>query len=312
MISFIVAGRLLGASLACGLNVYATVAILGLASRLGWIEPLPPAVQGLENTIIIAAATLLFATEIIASAVPLLEAAWEAIHTIVRPVAAAALAWLALETVPIELRVAGAVLAGCVALAAHMAKVGLRLVEARRRAVRIAISFLEDALAVGLVLSTLLSPSIAFAVTGAILVLLLFRGPRLWRAAAYGARAVAAQLRGFFGTRDFRDASEMPATLRALLPPPTLGSASPRAVRATLGKGAWRNGWLVFEGDRTAFLYRGLLRSRRMPLASARSTVSPGFLADTLDLDTPDRHLTFLVLKDGPSMEAMLAEIDRG
>lgn len=309
MLTIVAAGRLLGASLACGLNLYATVAVFGIASRVGWIEALPPAIHGLESTIIIVAAVLLFSAELIASAIPVLEAAWEAVHTIIRPVAAGALAWLVLEAAPTELQVLGVAAAGLVALMAHTAKVGLRLIEARRRMVRFAISAIEDGIAVGLAISTLVWPAIALGVASALFALLVLRGPRLWRAAAYGARAVVARLRGFFGTRDFRDPGEMPAALRGLIATPSLGTATTRAVRATLGRGAWRNGWLVFEGHDTAFLYRGLLGGRRIPLRTTRATMSPGFLADTLDLDTPEQRLTFMLLKDGPPAEATVTAI---
>jgi hypothetical protein len=310
MVSLIAAGHLLGASLACGLNVYATVAVLGIGSRLGWIESLPPSIHGLENSVIIAAAALLFVTEMIAAAVPVLEAAWEAVHTIVRPVAALALAWLALESAPLVIQAVGAGGAGGMALATHTAKVGLRLVEAKRRAARIALSALEDTLAIGLVLATLISPEVALGVAGGVLALLALRGPRLWRAAAYGARAITARLRGFFGTRDFRDPREMPAALRALLPPRSIGSATPRAVRATLARGAWRNGWLVIDDGRASFLYRGFMHSRRIPIDGAQSSVRPGFLADSLDLGTSGKPLTLLLLKDGPPGETTLSIID--
>jgi hypothetical protein len=301
MVSLLIAGRLLAASFACGLNTYATIAVLGLASRLGWIDALPPGIQGLENGIIIACATLLFAAETTAGTIPVLEAAWEAVHTLVRPLAAIALAWLVLESATPALQAIGAAAAGATALAAHAAKVGLRLVEIRRRAGRIAIATMEDLVAIGLVFAALMLPSVALGAAVALVALTPLPGLRFWRAAAYGARALAAHVRGFFGDRDFRDPGQMPGGLRALIPPPELGAPMPRAVRATLGAGAWRNGWLVFEGDRASFVYRDLLRSQRIILPTATAaTVRPAFLADLLEIQTTDQRLSFLLLKDGP------------
>ncbi len=312
MVSLIVAGRLLGASLACGLNVYATIAVLGVALRLGWIEPLPTSLHGLENGIIIAAASVLLVFEMAASAIPVLEAAWEAVHTIVRPMMAMALAWLALETSPLAVQMAGACAAGSVALAAHAAKVGLRLVEARRRAVRIAISTIEDLLAVGLAIAALAYPAVALGLAVAILGLLATVGPRLWRAAVFGTRSVTARVRGFFGTRDFRTVREIPRTLRALVLATEAGSPVPRAVRATLGAGVWRNGWLVFEGQQAAFLCHRRMRPLRIEITSAGSAVRPGFLADALDIVAAGSRTTLFLLKDGPVAEASAGALPAG
>ncbi|MGA9308343.1 MAG: DUF4126 domain-containing protein, partial [Candidatus Sulfotelmatobacter sp.] len=73
---------------ATGLNVYATVAALGLLARFGHV-PLPPALELLETWPIIAASTTLFTIEFFADKIPAFDLIWSALHTFVRvPVAA--------------------------------------------------------------------------------------------------------------------------------------------------------------------------------------------------------------------------------
>jgi hypothetical protein len=308
MVTFIMAGRLLGASFACGLNLYATVALVGLASRFGWIEALPFGLRGLENGLIIACALVLFAAEAVSSAVPVIDSAWEAVHTVIRPIAAMALAALALEGAPLVLQMTGAGIAGGAALAAHSAKVGLRLVVMRRRFARIAISALEDLTAIGLTMAVLAIPAAAVTVVAAFAAILTLVGPRLWRAAAFGARAVIAGLRGFFGSRDWRRPGEVPSALRSLIVPAYAGAPEPRVVRATIrsarSTGAWRNGWLVFNGHGATFVYRGFGRARQVPIANGSSAdVHIGFLSDMLQVDAAGSRGTLFLLKDGPPAE---------
>src|SRR5215204_6091732 len=84
-------GRTMGFSFAAGINLYATVAILGLASRYGWVS-LPPQYQVFDNTWIIGGALLLYVVEFVADKIPWVDSVWDAVHSVVRPVDGAALA----------------------------------------------------------------------------------------------------------------------------------------------------------------------------------------------------------------------------
>src|SRR5213595_3178557 len=84
-------GRTMGFSFAAGINLYATVAILGLASRYGWVD-LPPQYRVFDNNWIIGAALVLYVIEFIADKIPWVDTAWDAVHTAVRPVGGAAIA----------------------------------------------------------------------------------------------------------------------------------------------------------------------------------------------------------------------------
>lgn len=308
----VLAGRLLGSAIACGLNLYATIALLGLASRLGFIDTLPPGLAGLESWIVIAGATVLFAFEAVVAAIPWIDSAWEGVHTLIRPLAAAALAGIALETAPWTLQVTGALIAGVAAFASHTAKVGLRLVMTTRRWLRVAVSTAEDLAAAVLALAALAFPAAALASVALFLVLLAFGGPGLWRAAAFAARAIAARLRGFFGSRGWTEASALPAALRPLLDPPEIGPTPPRALRAALSgpAGPYRNGWLVFDRGIAFFLFRRISRPTRVPLPRPISLeLRRGFLADTVTAGSGDGAFTLHLLKDGPPAELALGAL---
>jgi hypothetical protein len=304
------AGRLLGPAFACGLNLYATVAVLGLASRLGWSDALPAGLRGLEHGVVIGSALALYLVEFVIDKIRWADSAWDAVHTVIRPGAAALLAMLALQGAPLGWRLAAAALAGAAALGAHGLKAGLR-VSLNVRAGRgraIVVSLLEDLLAIALVLASLMLADLAVAIAAAATLMMLLLGPRLSRPAVLGVRAVNARLRGFFGSCRWRGRDELPASLRRLVPPAHVGCAPPRATRAAVldgadsGTGDYRNGWLVLENGAAAFLYRdSLLRGRRAALPAIRAAIlRRGLLADRLEITGEHRSLTLLLLKDGP------------
>ena len=119
-------GRTMGFSFAAGINLYATVAILGLASRYGWVA-LPPQYQVFDNSWIIGAAVALYVIEFIADKIPWVDSVWDAVHTVIRPVGGAliAVATLGDKTPATETLVA--LLGGTLAASTHFSKSGTRL-----------------------------------------------------------------------------------------------------------------------------------------------------------------------------------------
>ncbi|HMC55445.1 MAG: DUF4126 domain-containing protein [Gemmatimonadetes bacterium] len=115
-----------GVAYAAGLNLYATVVVIGLASRLGWIGPLPGSLAGITSWWVIGLALTLTAIEFFASLVPAIASAWDTVHSLVRPPAAAALAAAtAWHGDPVFVLVA-ALLGGGLAVTTHTTKLGLR------------------------------------------------------------------------------------------------------------------------------------------------------------------------------------------
>lgn len=113
-------------SYAAGLNLYATIGILGLSSRFGLIGPLPGALDGVTSWWVIGTALSLALVELMASLIPVVAAAWDTVHSFIRPPAGAALAVAtAWHGDPSLVLVAG-LLGGGLALTTHATKLGLR------------------------------------------------------------------------------------------------------------------------------------------------------------------------------------------
>ena len=118
-------GFALGTSFASGLNVYATVAAAGIMQRLGLVQ-LPETLQVLSHPVVLGVALSLFIIEFIADKIPYVDSAWDAVHTFIRPPAAAVLSYSAFGNVPEEWKLGAALLAGGVALTSHGAKASTR------------------------------------------------------------------------------------------------------------------------------------------------------------------------------------------
>jgi len=116
----------LGIAYAAGISPYATIALLGLANRMNWIGPLPGILDGLSHPLIIALAGFLATIEFLATLVPGVASAWETVHSVIRPPAAAAMAVLTAWHGDALLILTAAVLGGGLGLATHATKLGLR------------------------------------------------------------------------------------------------------------------------------------------------------------------------------------------
>lgn len=118
-------GLALGAGFSSGLNLYATIATLGLLQRYGVIH-LPASLQVLAHPWILGIALALYVTEFFADKIPYVDTIWDAVHTLIRPPAAALLAYSATVAAPAEWRWGAALLAGGVALTSHGTKASTR------------------------------------------------------------------------------------------------------------------------------------------------------------------------------------------
>jgi Domain of unknown function (DUF4126) len=118
-------GLALGAGFSSGLNLYATVATLGLLQRFGVIH-LPQGLQVLAHPIVLGIAIVLYVIEFFADKVPYVDTIWDTVHTFIRPPAAALLAFAATGGAATEWRWGAALLAGGVALTSHGTKASAR------------------------------------------------------------------------------------------------------------------------------------------------------------------------------------------
>ena len=142
-------GLIVAASFAAGLNVYATVATLGLLAHAGLLI-LPPALNLLASWWVIGASAALFAVEFFADKIPAFDLIWNALHTFVRIPVAALIAYGATSQLSAEKQLLATLAGGAIAFAAHGGKTAVRaaVTPSPEPFSNIALSLGEDALAV--------------------------------------------------------------------------------------------------------------------------------------------------------------------
>ena len=184
-----VLGRTLGFSLAAGVNLYATVAILGLASRYQWVS-LPDQFKAFDNPWIIGIAGALYVVEFVADKVPWVDSIWDSVHTLIRPVGGAVIAVASLGEASPTLTALIALLGGVVSAGSHATKAGTR-VAANTSPEPFSnwfLSLAEDAFVIGLSFITLKFPLLALGVSVVILVLMVLLARSIWKWLTKGAR----------------------------------------------------------------------------------------------------------------------------
>ena len=155
-------GRTLGFSFAAGINLYATVAILGLASRYGWVQ-LPEQFRVFDNDLVIGAALVLYVVEFVADKVPWVDSMWDAVHTVIRPAGGALIAVATLGEASPAVEGLAALLGGTLAAGSHLTKSGTRAMAntSPEPFSNWALSISEDVFVIGLGFLALKYPTIA-------------------------------------------------------------------------------------------------------------------------------------------------------
>jgi Domain of unknown function (DUF4126) len=168
-------GLALGAGFSSGLNLYATIATLGLLQRFGVIH-LPGSLQILSHPWVLGIAIALYAIEFFADKIPYVDSVWDAIHTVIRPPAAALVAYGAAGAAPPEWRWGAALLAGGVALTSHGTKASARAAAntSPEPFSNWTLSLGEDALAVWLTWMATVHPRATIVVVALLIVLAVF------------------------------------------------------------------------------------------------------------------------------------------
>lgn len=174
---------LVAVSFAAGLNVYATVATLGLLAHTHWLR-LPHSLELLGNWWIIGAALALFAVEFFADKIPAFDLVWNALHTFIRVPVAALLAFQASAGLSPLQQAAAVAIGGTIALAAHGGKTAARaaVTPSPEPFSNIALSSAEDVGAVGLTWLATAHPYVACGVALAGVVLVVLFIGLVWKA----------------------------------------------------------------------------------------------------------------------------------
>ncbi len=179
-------GVALGLACLAGINLYLTVFATGLAIHFHWIT-LSPVYQSLEvlgDPVIITVAGVLYFLEFLADKIPWIDSAWDAVHTVIRPIGGALLAIQVLGHPSPALTVIVALLAGGTSLVTHTAKAATRLASntSPEPFSNIALSFGEDLAVLGGLALVHFNPLLALSIFAAAIAAFLYFAPKILRA----------------------------------------------------------------------------------------------------------------------------------
>jgi len=117
--------QLIPLAFASGLNLYATVAVLGLCEHFHLVD-LPPQFCAFDHPAIIGVALAMYAIEFVADKIPWFDSVWDAVHTVVRPIGGALVAVNAMGHASPVMTALAALLGGSIAMTTHVTKAGTR------------------------------------------------------------------------------------------------------------------------------------------------------------------------------------------
>jgi hypothetical protein len=314
-------GSALGLAALSGINLYATVAITGLAVKLGWVG-LPVELAGLDvlsSWWVIGLAAGMYLVEFVADKWPWLDNIWDLVHTFIRPPAASLVALAATSgTSDPVIQVVAVLLAGGIALGTHATKATTRLAMNATKppgenGSNVVVSLAEDALVAGAVLFVITHPILTLAILSVLSVLAVWLAPKMMRLLAIQARSAVHTARYLWNRR-------MP--IRWPAPPRrTLGKVDPSSILVTLPCaslkvrkiGRYRNGYLVLTDRREViFLTRKWFRAveRRLTNVEIESIdLRLGRLFRTLTLNTVSGKLSFKLYRNDP--EWLESQVER-
>jgi len=175
-------GLAAGSAWTSGINLYATVAVLGLLQRYG-LARLPGELQALDNWWVIGVALGLYVVEFFADKIPYVDTVWDAVHTFVRVPAGAVIALAATTELHPAVRVVAVLLGGSAALSTHGTKATVRAAAntSPEPFSNWALSLGEDVLAVGAVALAVAHPLVLLVIVLAFLVVVAWLLPKIIR-----------------------------------------------------------------------------------------------------------------------------------
>jgi len=191
-------GLALGSAWTSGINLYATVAVLGLLEHYK-LARLPGGLHALDNWYVIGVALALYAVEFFADKIPYVDTVWDAVHTFIRVPAGAVLAAAATSDVSPAVQVVALLLGGGLALSTHGTKATVRAAAnvSPEPVTNWTLSVVEDIVAVGAVVLSVLYPVVILIVIVVFLVAFAWLVPKVLRRL----RRMLAAARAFFGGR---------------------------------------------------------------------------------------------------------------
>lgn len=187
----------LGTAWTSGINLYATVTVLGLLQRFGATR-LPGGLDVLDNWWIIGVAAFLYLIEFFADKIPYVDSVWDVIHTFIRVPAGAVVAYAATNEMDASVYVIAALLGGGLALSSHGTKAAVRAGAnlSPEPVSNWILSLVEDALAIGGAVLAVVAPVLIAIVLALFLIFFVWFAPKVFRAIRRLFRGLRALFRG--------------------------------------------------------------------------------------------------------------------
>jgi hypothetical protein len=192
----------LGSAWTSGVNLYATVTVLGLLQKFGATK-LPGGLDALDNWWIIGVAAFLYLVEFFADKIPYVDSVWDAIHTFIRVPAGAVVAYAATNQLDSSVYVIAALLGGGLAFSSHGTKAAIRAGAnlSPEPVSNWVLSIVEDIIAfVGAILAVF-APVLIAIVLGVFLIFFVWFAPKVFRAV----RRIFSAVRAFFAGESFKE-----------------------------------------------------------------------------------------------------------
>ena len=192
----------LGSAWTSGINLYATVTVLGLVQKFG-LAKLPGGLDVLDNWWIIGVAAGIYLIEFVADKVPYVDSVWDVIHTFIRVPAGALVAYAATSQTDPTVTALATLLGGGLALSSHGTKTALRAGAnlSPEPVSNWVLSILEDIIAFGGVLLAIFSPAVIAIVLVIFTIFFVWFAPKVFRAL----RRIYIAIRAFFAGEGFRE-----------------------------------------------------------------------------------------------------------
>lgn len=244
-----------------GINLYATILIVGISMRFGLITGVPEMFEILASLPVIIAAGVLYVLEFFADKIQFVDQFWDFLHTFVRPLGAAVIAFAAIGHVDPSLALIAALVSGGAALVSHAGKAGgrvaLNTMSPAENVSNIGVSLAEDVFVGVLVVMAIKYPYVAAVIAVIFLILIIAFVPVLLRWSWFNITALFARIKGIVKPID--NTEPLPEHLVSLLPTQPLLSARCRAQGVKGADG--RSGYLCFTDTNVYFTYSGWIRS---------------------------------------------------
>lgn len=196
----------LGSAWTSGINLYATVTVLGLLQKFALTKPLPGGLEVLDNWWIIGVAGFLYAVEFFADKIPYVDSVWDVVHTFIRVPAGAVLAYAATNEMDASVHTIAALLGGGFAFSSHGTKAALRAGAnlSPEPVSNWVLSVVEDIIAfIGTVLAVF-APIIIAVVLGIFAIFFIWFAPKVFRAI----KRIFSAIRAFFAGENFKEVAK--------------------------------------------------------------------------------------------------------